>query len=85
MGILETIKSYIVENFLFGDDSRIGPDTDFMESGILDSTGVLELVGFIEEKFGIRVEDDELVPDNMNSLEKIAGYISRKNGKSQPV
>jgi acyl carrier protein len=81
---LETVKSYVVENFLFGDDRRIGPDTDFIENGILDSTGMLELIGFLEEKFGIRVEDDELVPDNMNSLEKIARYISRKNGKSQP-
>jgi acyl carrier protein len=85
MDVLETVKAYVVENFLYGDDSRIGPGTDFLENGILDSTGVLELVGFLEEKFGIRVEDDELVPDNMNSLEKITLYISIKTGKSQPV
>ena len=85
MDVLETVKTYVVENFLFGDDRRIGPDTDFLENGILDSTGVLELVGFLEEKFGIRVEDDELVPDNMNSLEKITRYISRKTGKTQPA
>ena len=83
MDVLETIKAYVVENFLFGDDSRIGLDTDFIENGILDSTGVLELVGFLEEIFGIRVEDDELVPDNMNSLEKITLYISKKTGKIQ--
>ena len=85
MDVLETIKAYVVENFLFGDESRIGPDTDFMENGILDSTGVLELVGFLEEKFGIRVEDDEVVPDNMNSLEKITLYISKKTDKIQPT
>jgi acyl carrier protein len=85
MNPLEVVKAYIVENFLFGDDSRIGPETDFLENGILDSTGVLELVGFLEEKFGIRVEDDELVPDNMNSLEKIDRYISKKTGKIQPA
>jgi acyl carrier protein len=85
MDVLETVKAYVVENFLFGDDRRIGPETDFLENGILDSTGVLELVGFLEEKFGIRVEDDEVVPDNMNSLEKITLYISKKTGKSQPV
>ena len=78
MDVLETVKTYVVENFLFGDDSRIGPATDFLENGILDSTGVLELVGFLEEKFGIQVEDDELVPDNMNSLEKITLYVSKK-------
>ena len=59
--------------------------TGFLENGILDSTGVLELVGFLEEKFGIRVEDDELVPDNMNSLEKITLYISKKTSKIQPA
>ena len=85
MDVLETVKAYVVENFLFGDDSRIDPETDFLENGILDSTGVLELVGFLEEKYGIRVEDDELVPDNLNSLEKISLYISKKTGKTQPV
>jgi acyl carrier protein len=85
MNPLEIVKAYIVENFLFGEDRRIGPDTDFLENGILDSTGVLELVGFLEEKFGIRVEDDEVVPDNLNSLEKIARFISKKTGKTQPV
>ena len=85
MNVLETVKAYVVENFLFGDDSRIGPKTEFLENGILDSTGVLELVGFLEEKFGIRVEDDELVPDNMNSLEKIALYISKKTDKTQSI
>lgn len=85
MDVLETIKTYVVENFLFGDDSRIGPETNFLENGILDSTGVLELVGFLEDKFGIRVEDDEMVPDNLNSLEKITLYISNKTSKTQPV
>ncbi len=85
MDVLETVKAYVVENFLFGDDSRIGPNTDFLENGILDSTGVLELIGFLEEKFGIRVEDDEVVPNNMNSLEKITLYILRKTGKTQPA
>ena len=85
LDVLETIKTYVVENFLFGDDRRIGPATDFLENGILDSTGVLELVGFLEEKYGIRVEDEELVPGNMNSLEKITLYILKKTGKTHPA
>ena len=77
------IKEFVVENFLFGDRSRIGDDTSFLESGIVDSTGLLELVGFLEEKFGIRVEDEELVPDNMDSLQSISAYLARKlNGKA---
>jgi len=85
MDVLETVKSYVVENFLFGEDRRIGPDTEFLENGILDSTGVLELIGFLEEKFAIRVEDDEVVPDNLDSLNKITLYISKKTGKIQPA
>jgi acyl carrier protein len=85
MDVLETVKAYVVENFLYGDDSRVDADTPFLEGGIIDSTGVLELVGFLEERFGIRVEDDELVPDNLNSLHKITLYISRKIGNIQPA
>ena len=85
MDVLDTVRAFVVENFLFGDDSRIGPDTSFLKGGILDSTGVLELIGFLEEKFSIRVEDDEVVPDNLDSLNKIALYISKKTAKNQPV
>jgi acyl carrier protein len=50
----------------------------FLEKGILDSTGVLELVGHIEKEYAIRVEADEITPDNLDSLEKLVGFISRK-------
>lgn len=77
------VKEFVVENFLFGEESRIGDDTSFLESGIIDSTGLLDLVGFLEERFGIRVEDEELVPDNMDSLRSISTYLAKKlNGKS---
>ena len=85
MNPLDIVKAFIVENFLFGDERRIGPETDFLENGILDSTGVLELIGFLEEKFGIQIEDDEVVPDNLNSLDKITRFIGKKSGKTQPV
>ena len=72
------VREFVVENFLFGDGETLKDDTSFMEEGIIDSTGILELVFFIEETFGISVEDDELVPDNMDSLQNIAQYIDRK-------
>jgi len=77
------VREFVVENFLFGDGESLREDTSFMEEGIIDSTGILELVFFLEESFSISVEDDELIPENMDSLASIAGFISRKlNGSS---
>lgn len=78
MEFLGKVRAFVVENFLFGDDSRLQEDTQFLESGIIDSTGVLELVGYLENAFGIRIEDDEIVPDNLNSLNGICRYLERK-------
>jgi len=72
------VREFVVENFLFGDGKVLKDDTSFMEKGIIDSTGILELVFFLEETFGLSVEDDELVPDNMDSLQNIARFIDRK-------
>jgi acyl carrier protein len=72
------VREFIVENFLFGDGEKLKDDTSFMEEGIIDSTGILELVFFLEETFGFSVEDDELVPDNMDSLQNISRFIDRK-------
>ena len=72
------VREFVVENFLFGDGEALKDDTSFMEEGIIDSTGILELVFFIEETFGFSVEDDELVPGNMDSLQNIARFIDRK-------
>jgi acyl carrier protein len=81
--IKKEIKDFIQKNFLFASNiSDFGDDDSFMEKGIIDSTGVLELVSFVEERFNVSVEDDELVPDNLDSTNKLAGYISRKIGDS---
>ena len=76
------VREFVVENFLFGDGEALKDDTSFMEEGIIDSTGILELVFFLEENFGFSVEDDELVPDNMDSLQNISRYIDRKMGEN---
>jgi acyl carrier protein len=72
------VRSFVVKNFLFGDGNSLGEDTSFMDSGIIDSTGILELVTHIEEAYGITVEDDEIVPDNLGSIANIASYLKRK-------
>ncbi len=71
----DKIKVFVVETFLFGEGDELSEDTSFLNEGIIDSTGVLELVDFIEEEFGVTVEDDELVPDNFDSIEKIENYL----------
>jgi acyl carrier protein len=77
----QRIRQFIIENFLFEEDDTLKEDTSFLENGIIDSTGVLELVMFIEETYGINVEDDEMVPENLDSISNIAEYVQRKKGK----
>jgi acyl carrier protein len=78
MSPLPEIRGFIVENFLYGQDDNFNEDMSFLEKGIIDSTGVLELVTFVEDKFGIVVQDQELIPDNFDSLNKLSSFISRK-------
>lgn len=72
------IRKYIVENFLYGEVEDLKDDTSFLEEGIIDSTGVLELVEFIEADFSIMVEDEDLVPENLDSINNVVAYIERK-------
>ncbi|RJP24110.1 MAG: acyl carrier protein [Deltaproteobacteria bacterium] len=76
------IRVYLQDRFMIGKSSSSLMDTDpLLEKGILDSTGVLELVGFIEETFSFPVEDEELVPDNLGSVENLVRYVERKTGR----
>jgi len=81
MGINSTIRNFIIENFLFEEDENLKEDTSFLENGIIDSTGILELVMFIEETYGIGVDDDEIVPENLDSISNITKYIQKKQEK----
>jgi acyl carrier protein len=67
-----------VENFLFGDANGLQDDTSFLEEGIVDSTGVLELIEFIEKEFGFQLKDEEIVPENLDSTDNIAQFLKRK-------
>jgi acyl carrier protein len=79
MIVKDQIKQYIAENFLFSDDGyQLSESASFLEEGIVDSTGVLELVMFVEETFAIVVEDEEIVPENFDSVAQLAGYVQRK-------
>jgi acyl carrier protein len=68
----------LVSNFYITETNLLEVDTSLLDQGIIDSTGVLEVIGFIEETFGITVEDSELLPENLDSIQGIAQYVVRK-------
>ena len=72
------IKDFIIENFLFGDGKKLKDDTDFFHTGIVDSTGIIELVCFIESSLQIEVKDYELVVNNFSSLNNLTFYLEQK-------
>jgi len=74
------IRNYIVETFLFGDGSKLGDETSFLDNSILDSTGMLELISFIEQEFALAIDPSELIPDNLDSIKNVAGFVGRKKG-----
>ena len=74
----DKIRAFILENFLFGNDQGLNDDISFLDEGIIDSTGILELVSFLEEEFSISVEDEEILPENLDSIKNAVAYIGRK-------
>jgi acyl carrier protein len=79
------IRSFIVEKFLFEDDGKLSNEDSLLENGVIDSTGVLELVAFLEETFGFRMEDDEVVPENLDSIRNAASFVDRKLSAQAPA
>ena len=80
MNTLQTeIRQFVIDNFLFGQtDKQLGNSDSFLESGIIDSTGVLELIAFLESKFAISIGDEELVPANLDSVDRVSSFVERK-------
>lgn len=83
MEIEAQIRQYVAQNLLFSDNGfEYENDDSFLQEGIIDSVGVLELVLFVEETFGVNVNDQEITPDNFDSVNKLASYIrSKMNGR----
>jgi acyl carrier protein len=79
MDYTQRIRHFILDTFLFTDDASLLGDTDsFLDKGIIDSTGVLELVMFLEDELGIVVEDEELIPENLDSVNQVSAFVTRK-------
>lgn len=77
-GIREDVRSFIVDNFLFGDDRGLEDSTSFLANSIMDSTGIMELISFLEQNYSITIADDELVPQNLDSIKNVMGFVSKK-------
>lgn len=79
MSVEATLRTFILENYLFTDDeSALNNNDSFLNKGIIDSTGILEVIFFIEENFGIKVADEEMVPENLDSITNLTAFIARK-------
>ena len=78
MSLRDQIRNFILENFMLENPEDLVDDESMLEKGIIDSTGVLELVAFIESTFEIKVEDEELIPENLDSIKNIVSFLERK-------
>jgi len=77
------LRDFVVGNFLLGKDAKsIGDQDSFLDSGLVDSTGILEFVGFLEEKWNISVADEELLPENFDTLQNLTAFVLRKATKA---
>lgn len=72
------IRKYLTDQFLFGDSRPLERDVSLLEQGIIDSTGILELIHYLEEHFGVKVQDDELLPENLDTIGNICAFLERK-------
>ena len=72
------VHSFVITNFLFGQPLDLQPDDSLLDKGVIDSTGVLELVAFLGKRYAIHVDDEDLIPENLDSIRNIAAFVVRK-------
>lgn len=81
--IRDRLEKFILEDLLLADESRMpAPADSLVETGVIDSTGILELIEFLEQEFGVRVADDETVPQNLDGIERLEVFVSRKMARA---
>lgn len=82
MSVQEDVKRFVVENFWVSDPASVGPDTSLIATGLVDSTGMLELIHWLEETYDVAILDQEMTPENLESLARIDAFLSRKRAAS---
>ena len=83
--IRDRVRQFVTTTFYIPDPSQVTDDQSFLDAGIVDSTGVLEIIAFIQSEFGVAVEDDEILPENLDGVARIVGYVLRKRGDAAVV
>jgi acyl carrier protein len=76
--VLDAVRSFVTQTFYFADDSPLDDEASLIEKGVIDSTGVLDLLAFVEQQFGIEPADGEIVPENFDSIGRLARFIESK-------
>jgi acyl carrier protein len=75
----DELRAFVVDRFLFGQaNGNLTEDTSLIDNGIIDSTGVLELIGFLQQRYGIQLEDEDIIPENLDSLGRLTRFVERK-------
>ncbi len=78
MGVKAKIREFMSENFYVSDPAMLTDEASFLEQGIVDSTGILEVVSFLESEFAIEIDDDDLIPENLDSIAAVTDFVARK-------
>ena len=81
--VAATIRNFVRANFLFGAELSLGDEDSLLEAGIIDSTGAMELVSFLETEFGVPVADQDLIPENLDSIAAMASFVARRLAEQQ--
>lgn len=78
MDVRNTVREFVIENFYIADPSTLSDERSLLDEGIVDSTGILEVIFFLEDRFQITIEDEEMVPENLDSITAIVDFVTRK-------
>lgn len=81
----QELRAFITDNYLFGQSARFGDEDSLTGTGIIDSTGVLEMAAFLEERYGIIVENEDLLPDNLDSIAKLTAFLGSKGVQGEEM
>ena len=82
MNVQQRIRQFILENFYVSDPAEVADDASLIQGGWVDSTGMLEVITFLETEFGLRIADTEMLPENLDSIQRIAAFVARKREAS---
>jgi len=78
MDYAKEVRDFVISNFLFGEAGSVHDDTSFLDSGIIDSTGMLEMIMFLENTCGVKIEPEEMVPENLDSINRVVQFVKQK-------